>query len=132
MKWNFLIFHQKKKDRWINFRICEENLQRLNLRMGQVSVRLTDASHLFVSGMIQRSNVSNIFIVPAVNIVCQIENADGNILMSVRDNHTQNIELNPSAPFFLAIYSISRFLFPDDIDHVVLSCDRSDETRTGQ
>lgn len=132
MKWNLPICSLQSKDKWIQVRICKQNLQRLHLQTERVSARLTTDKHLFISGTILKSDISNVFADHLINIACNIEDVEGNILIPVRDTHSKNIELNPCESFFLAIYRIDRFLDPNEIDHIVLYCDCTEKTQKNQ
>lgn len=122
MKQFFFHCTRKKGDRWIPVQLNIRDLQKSNLKIEQVSARLTTESHLFISGIAGKKDETVQLEHDFVSVCCNIVNSNGNILFHIEDPYPKNFKLNPSETFFLVVYQINRFVDTNEISSICLYC----------
>ena len=122
LKQNFPETAKRYKERPLPVIINEADLSEIGVQLCRVSARLKAENHLFINGIIRKTNIVKLKMGYQIKIRCSLKNKDGAVIYCAEDPYQKDMNINRYDTFSITIYCLSRFVDPKEIRGICLFC----------
>ena len=119
---NFSETAKRYKEKPLPVIFDEADLSETGVQLCRVSARLKAEDHLFINGIIRRTNREKLKKGYQIKIRCSLKNHNGAVIFCAEDPCPKDMVMNRCDTFSITVYRLSRFVDPEDIRTICLFC----------